>query len=1094
MKTIALFISLFFLLQSLCAQKIETVLQRNSAGECKVLAISSDGMLIAKVNANQMAEIEIWNTKTKHLVRTINTGGSSNFGEMYLKSITQLHFWKGSKFLVTGTFNGVHEIYDLQNGKMTKTLCSQSYIDGVSAVNEKTGTFAAIHPLDFSKSNLLLFDLFNNVVFDSVSLGIGSISAISFSPNGDKMAIGTEDGSFHIFETETYNRTLKAEGVHPSKIFYLQWTPDNYLLVNDTSMFSLWNMDQGKLTSNGKTGAGARVVTSPSEDCFFIADNKGIRKKPGGGTEQRRFGIEPDMVYKLSFADNRLYALTQNFVRVFDMNSVSQSACEDYQRYVGLAITEKNKERWLNNFTFNSMLKSYTFTSETKYQQKGIFDNQTDKELPIDSKKLISILRTSDNKLIYTQLGKLPKGINIIDEDVVKTLNSTREDSLLFVSPNGKLFGTVPVKGEKIDTAFMVYDVPTKKRTPVSLKGSINCAAYSSVSPQFAVGGTNLYLFDAVTLKYIRLFDPSKETFNSGYGGVSVSVDMPENYRNLFFSPNGKHLFAASKFGHLKVWNLATKKIDTVFNATITSMVASTDGKRLFIATGNEILLLKTTNLQVEAHIALLSEGDYIVNLPDNIYKSSKKGSQAIVFRKGVQTYNFEQFDLVYNQPDVVTQHIGNPTPAMIDALKKAKMRRLKKAGFTEALNNSKELNAPEIAIVNYNKLPTISKDKMLSFSVQAFDEKYFLSRFNVFVNGVAAGESAKGYELSKMEGTQNKQRITFNYSVALAEGNNMIEVVCMNDKGLESLKESFEVIYSPQTIRKPNLYLITIGVSEYSNPEFNLKYPVKDMQDIIATFRENSQMFGEIKVMQLTNKEVTAQSVMALKQNLANTDVSDYVLVFWAGHGLLSSDLDYYLATYNVDFNKPENNGLHYATLESLFEGIPARKKALFIDACHSGEVDKDNSQLVATIATNQGTVKSRGFKSLKSKENGLGLSNSFDLMQELFSDVQRGNGANIISAAGGAEFAFESDTWKNGVFTYSLLNGLNDGNADLDGDGQVMLSELQKYIQSQVFSLTKGQQKPTSRVENLYNDFPLVRNAKGSKTNPSVPGASTD
>jgi uncharacterized caspase-like protein len=329
---------------------------------------------------------------------------------------------------------------------------------------------------------------------------------------------------------------------------------------------------------------------------------------------------------------------------------------------------------------------------------------------------------------------------------------------------------------------------------------------------------------------------------------------------------------------------------------------------------------------------------------------------------------------------------------------------------------------------------------------------------------------------------------------VALAEGNNMIEVVCMNDKGLESLKESFEVIYSPQTIRKPNLYLITIGVSEYSNPEFNLKYPVKDMQDIIATFRENSQMFGEIKVMQLTNKEVTAQSVMALKQNLANTDVSDYVLVFWAGHGLLSSDLDYYLATYNVDFNKPENNGLHYATLESLFEGIPARKKALFIDACHSGEVDKDNSQLVATIATNQGTVKSRGFKSLKSKENGLGLSNSFDLMQELFSDVQRGNGANIISAAGGAEFAFESDTWKNGVFTYSLLNGLNDGNADLDGDGQVMLSELQKYIQSQVFSLTKGQQKPTSRVENLYNDFPLVRNAKGSKTNPSVPGASTD
>jgi len=49
------------------------------------------------------------------------------------------------------------------------------------------------------------------------------------------------------------------------------------------------------------------------------------------------------------------------------------------------------------------------------------------------------------------------------------------------------------------------------------------------------------------------------------------------------------------------------------------------------------------------------------------------------------------------------------------------------------------------------------------------------------------------------------------------------------------------------------------------------------------------------------------------------------------------------------------------------------------------------------------------------------------------------------------------------------------NKAEADLNNDGKVMLSELQQYLEIEVPKLTNGGQKPTSRAENLVNDWIL-------------------
>jgi hypothetical protein len=107
------------------------------------------------------------------------------------------------------------------------------------------------------------------------------------------------------------------------------------------------------------------------------------------------------------------------------------------------------------------------------------------------------------------------------------------------------------------------------------------------------------------------------------------------------------------------------------------------------------------------------------------------------------------------------------------------------------------------------------------------------------------------------------------------------------------------------------------------------------------------------------------------------------------------------------------------------------------------------------------------------------MSANSSFEMMQNLFTDLSGGNGAVIISAAGGMEYAFESDKWTNGVFTYCVRQGIENKDADRESgnfDNRVTVRELLLYVSRKVSELTNGKQKPTSRRENIDYDW-LIR-----------------
>ena len=154
------------------------------------------------------------------------------------------------------------------------------------------------------------------------------------------------------------------------------------------------------------------------------------------------------------------------------------------------------------------------------------------------------------------------------------------------------------------------------------------------------------------------------------------------------------------------------------------------------------------------------------------------------------------------------------------------------------------------------------------------------------------------------------------------------------------------------------------------------------------------------------------------------------------------------------------------------------ARKKLLLLDTCHSGMLGEAGEEKLAMsgvqLPHGVRAIQHRGMK-IKKAIGALNTKQKKRYIEDLFSrgDVQRG--INIIAGAAGAEYALESGAWKNGVFTATLIQALQDPNVDANKDGKLTVEELQNYVTSKVAEQTNGEQKPSSVASEGCEGFPL-------------------
>lgn len=475
--------------------------------------------------------------------------------------------------------------------------------------------------------------------------------------------------------------------------------------------------------------------------------------------------------------------------------------------------------------------------------------------------------------------------------------------------------------------------------------------------------------------------------------------------------------------------------------------------------------------------------------MPCSFYHVDKDFLAPMNMRYEGKFYPIEQFDVYYNNPaHIIFHHFYKADTSYARLYQFVYNERLRQAQMKYNGTFRKEKGVilggffPDtgpitIAESKSHSQSAVTGDSIFELRVAFRDSLYPLHSIGIEINGVPCNIIEQQNKADSLGYT------TMLIRVQLLPGMNRIIVHSKNTKGEKGFAKPVFVQYNePRNARKPELYFVGIGVSEYRDSTMNLNYASKDIRDIAVSFGKNT-FYSQVHIDTLLNEKVTRQNILRLKDSLQKSNPNDVVVLYISGHGLLDDSLNFFYATHDANFSDPAKDCISFSELEGLLDSIPARKKIMFIDACHAGSLNRDmleiaqsdttimkpkSSQTLAVQLTNP-----KGFEVDSAEQMQGTATDVYQVMNDLFINFSGNTGAIVMSGSAGNGYALESPLWNNGVFTYCLIQGMMYGEADIDGNNEVTVRELKAYIERQVTLLTNGRQQPNIRKETLNSDW---------------------
>lgn len=928
---------------------------------------------------------------------------------------------------------------------------------------------------------LLLFDFENKVtlfntkttkpVFD-LKGHKGQIYKASYSPDGKKIITVSEDGTFKIWDAVTAKPLITKK--ESDKIESVLFTPDskNILLVTENISAKLLNAATGNLVSQ---------LEDFDVDVINAADNS---------ANQQWTMFSPDgrfLIQLISAAPQESLSPYQNYCE--ELNSTIGDMLLSYCD--AIKVWEVRTGKLL--YKLDSLVQF-----NTDFNFASFFSTDGKKIITASKDNTVKIRNAATGKILYSLKGHTgfitsarfgADGEKIITASIDSTAKIwNAQNGALIYTLNGHsnyiLDGRFDPSGKKMvttsaDQTIGVWDAVTGERNVV-LNGKTNLIEDARFNPD----GSKIIFYSSrdkkiLDLKYFSLTTeventPRDTSFINPKRVFSANPDSIANVKPVLTTEDINRLQWRADWqvdwqvDIFTVLDGADAIVNNRIDELIRMIVFSPDKKQLlFTLENNTIRLYDIEKKHFVFTFIYIDTNDYIIQMPSGYYQSTPNASKLLHYvAQDLKMISFEQLDVKYNRPDLVLKQIGISDTLLINSYRNAYNKRIKKLGIDTTFFRE-GFGVPEADFVNRKKIKATQTNDVLSLQIKGIDSTYKLDRYNVWVNEVPV-YGQRGISIRK----NNVHQIDKTIGIVLSEGINQVETSITNVNGTESYRMPLTINYTPAVKQKENTYFIGIGIDRFADSSRNLQYCSKDIRDLSAKMKEK---YTDIIIDTLLNENVTASNIKALKQKLQNTRVNDKVIISYSGHGLLSKSLDYYLSTYAVNFSKPEENGLPYDELENLLDSIPARKKLLLIDACHSGEVDKEDvkkSSSTKDSAVTAAAGSKGGIGTSLNTGTGLGLKNSFELMQSLFVNVGKSTGATIISAAGGKESALENiqlpngGFLKNGVFTFCIMEAMDKNNS-------LKISELRKLVGSRVIELTHGKQRPTSRNEPVAVDW---------------------
>jgi Caspase domain/WD domain, G-beta repeat len=464
--------------------------------------------------------------------------------------------------------------------------------------------------------------------------------------------------------------------------------------------------------------------------------------------------------------------------------------------------------------------------------------------------------------------------------------------------------------------------------------------------------------------------------------------------KSVVFAPNGAWLASSSLDGTTRIWDLSSGRQRV-------ELVGFADGSTL----------------------AITHEGYYDA--------SSEKAEENLNVRIGDRVFPIGAYRDKFYRPDLVKLSLAGSS--------------LNKLGFSD-IDSVKV--APVVELVD---LPQSTSDPRLTVNLRLTDGGGGIGRVMLFHNGTAIQDSAGTGSPS-----QPGASISRSYTVDLIEGPNVLQVEAYNAaNSMRSDSAIAKIVANLPPTNRANLHAVVVGIQEFKNPNFNLKYPAVDAQLFADTLSKYSgKLFENIDIKLLTTPaETTRESVInTLKDMQATVGPNDLFVFYVASHGI-TDDAEFYLLTSNVGSASTEHlktDALSKEELTALVANIHATKKLMVIDTCHAEALG--NALQVALVT--------RGIDEVAALKI-----------------LSRAVGTTVLAASTSTQQALEGYE-DHGLFTYVVAQGLM-GKGDVDQNGIVNTLGLAHYVDAHVPELAQQYfnhpQYPT--VETNGQAFPLTK-----------------
>lgn len=1075
-------IYLLFLFGNVQAQQADVVLTIGHTDQINCLDFNPEGNLLASGGNDNL--VKIWDLASGKELRTL-TGNDGR-----LVKVSFAPFVINDKQVVAGlNYNDQLNVWDVKSGVNISSFAAQATcesfdfcLDGKFIVfydpesnlviadpltGESTKKIPVPGLIRFavhaSGKRLVYLDYQGKMI--SIDLQTGNeltshqlfpefqfpVTKLVINPVGNLLAVAFTDNSVYTFNLETGKPYHIFKG-HGNRVKDLCFDKigEQLLSIDHDKQLIKWSIIQKKKVLQRETNIfGAQCIAMHPKEAFYAyAEYKTIRYCTlSDGEEQKSISSRGNSIHSMDYAQNDKYLATSASdisVKIWDLSRLKID--HTVQGFFPVKFTPDG----------NSLVCMGTGSTLFVYDAAT---GEKKRELPTDGELIQNLSFSSDGnymagagflgviRIWNMQNGKIEKRFEGHAGGIYGTV----------FSPDGKLIASAG-----LDQTVRVWDVKSGKEIK-TLSGQqvlVSDVDFSPDGKRLAACGWDkkIYVWNTETWELERVIEGHVNSIHA-----------------LDFNATGKYLVSCAgnntvseADNSIRVWESASGKLICKFDNPTgqINQVLFDDKNDLIYSSGNDgyVKIWDLESCSEIASLASVGATDHFITSPDFYYTASKEALRAVAFRREDQLFPFEQFDIQLNRPDIIAQRIGKTPPNLLNAYKFVYKKRLKKLNFSES-KVDQDFHLPSIEILEKTH-QLFTNDSILTLNLKANDTKYIVNRIMLYVNGTPV-YGRNGLDVSK----QQKNAIFQEVKIPLMDGNNQIQVSCINEKGIESLIETWGVIKQGAT-RLPDLYLVSIGISHYQQTQFNLKYAAKDALEIAQKLTQAKNVYGRIHQLVLTDEQVKLGILEEIKTFLQAAGINDAVVLFFAGHGVLDENYDYYFATHDFDFEHPAQKGISYQQIEQILEGVKSYRKLLLMDTCHSGELDKEEIEKQQQKVFEK-EVKFRAIASDIGSKDPFGVGNMQDLMNVLFTDSRKASGATVISSSGGAEYAMESDTYKNGLFTYCLLNCFSDWQSDLNQDRGISVSEWGKYALDKVVILSSGMQKPTSRAVNLEVDF---------------------